>query len=319
MKAIVQKKYGDVDKVVINEIPIPEPKENQVLVKMKATSVNFNTLGFITGKPFIIKMFTGLFKPNIQTPGNDFAGIVDSVGKNVTKVQPGDEVFGDTKTFGTLAEYVAVSENELTKKPEGLSFEDAAALPEAALVAYQGLKDSGEIQAGQKVLIAGASGGIGTFAVQFAKHFGTEVTAICSTRNIELIKSLGADKIIDYTKEDFLDANTKYDVILSSAGYRPIKDYKKALTPNGKYVSAGGKMKQFFQAMLLGPFHSKKGGKKLSAFSVVPNKDLEVVRDLVTAGKIKPVIDKVYPFEKAIDALNHYNSRKTRGKIIIRF
>jgi NADPH:quinone reductase-like Zn-dependent oxidoreductase len=319
MKALFISKYGPLDDLTLQEVEKPVPKDDEVLIKVKATSINFNSLLFIKGEPFVGRFFTGLFKPGLKIPGNDVAGIVESVGKDVKEFKTGDEVFGDISEsgFGTFAEYVAAPEKELLLKPTFLSFENAAAAPEAGLVALQALKDHGNIQANQKVLINGASGGIGTFAVQIAKYFGAEVTAVCSSRNFELVQSIGADHVIDYTKEDFSEKRPGFDLIISTVGYRPIKAYRKALNPNGIYVATGGTMAQIFQANLLGPSLSGHEGKKLGGMTVKTNKGLDFLTGLMESGDVKPIIEKTFPLENIVSALKHYDSGHASGKIVI--
>ena len=238
MKAIVYNKYGPPDVLELKEVEKPIPEDNQVLVKIHAASVNYGNLVLLRGKPFLARFAFGLLKPKYSIPGGDIAGRVEAVGKNVKQFQPGDEVFGDLSGcgWGGFAEYVSVPENALALKPANMSFEEAAAVPMAAVTALQGLRDKGKIQSGQKVLINGASGGVGTFAVQIAKSFGAEVTGVCSTRNVDILRSIGADHIIDYTKEDFTQKTQSYDLILAVNGYQPISAYKRALSPNGIYV-----------------------------------------------------------------------------------
>jgi NADPH:quinone reductase-like Zn-dependent oxidoreductase len=269
-------------------------------------------------------MGTGLLKPKVKIPGGDIAGKVDAIGKNVKGFKPGDAVFGnlDGCGYGAFAEYVSVPENVLALKPINISFEEAAASVQAASVALQGLR-KGQINANQKVLIYGASGGIGTFAVRIAKSFGAEVTGICSTRNLDFVRSLGADHVTDYTKEDFTKNGLKYDLILATAGYHSIFEYKRALNPQGSYVMIGGSMKgphamaQIFQAMLLGPLIST-GGKKLGSLNAKASQpDLVFIKELIEAGKVKPVIDKSYPLSEVAAALRYYEDRHTRGKVVI--
>lgn len=320
MKKMTFTQYGTPDVLHMTEAAIPTPQDDQVLVRMKASSVNFNTLHMVTGTPLMVRaMMGGLRKPKLTTPGNDVAGYVEAVGRAVTRLKPGDAVFGDTADhgYGAYAEYVAVPEKALTLKPATLSFEDAAAAPEAGLVALQGLRDAGRIQPGQHVLIVGASGGIGSFAVQLAKHFGAEVTAVCGPKNAELVRSLGADHVIDYTREDFARTGGRYDLILATAGYRWLFDYRRALKPGGRHVSAGGAMKQIFQALLLGPLASLVGRKKTVPLLVKTNKDLAFLGELMADRKIRAVIDRCYPLHEAPQALRHYGEGHARGKIII--
>jgi NADPH:quinone reductase-like Zn-dependent oxidoreductase len=320
MKAIVCTKYGPPDVLRLEEVEKPIPGDDEVLVEVHAASVTYSSLMLIRGEPFVGRvMGLGLLRPKHKIPGGDLAGRVVAVGANVKQFQPGDEVYGDLSDCGrgAFAEYVAAPENALALKPANISFEEAAAVPEAALVALQALRDHGQIQPGQKVLINGASGGIGTFAVQIAKYFGAEVTGVCSTRNVDLVRSLGADHVIDYTKEDFTESGQGYDLILAAAGYRSIFDYRRALSPKGIYVSTGGAMAQTFQALLLGPLISMTGDKKLGAMLVKPNKDLAFMREIIEAGKVKPVIDSCYPLSQAAEALRYYADGHSRGKVVI--
>jgi NADPH:quinone reductase-like Zn-dependent oxidoreductase len=273
----------------------------------------------VTGEPFGVRFYTGFREPKVR-PGKDIAGRVEAVGRNVKQFQPGDEVFGDTGLhgWGAYAEYISVSEDAFALKPANLTFEEAAALPEASVVALQGLRDEGQIQPGQKVLITGASGGIGTFAVQIAKSFGAEVTGVCSTRNLDMVRSIGADHVIDYTQEDFTQNEQRYDLIVATGGYRSIFDYRRALSPEGIYVATGGAMAQVFQAMLLGSFISMAGSKKMGNLQMKPNQeDLVVMKELIEAGKVKPVIDRRYPFSEVAEALLYYGEGHSQGKVVI--
>jgi len=320
MKAIIQTGYGEPSEVLeIKEIEKPAPKENEVLIKIQATSITFGDLAAVKGDPFIARLSLGLREPKIKTPGKDVAGQVEAVGANVKQFKPGDEVFGDLSEcgWGAYAEYVSVPENALVQKPANITFEAAGAVPESAVVALQGLQDKGQIKSGQKVLIYGASGGIGTFAVQIAKSFGAEVTGVCSTRNLELVRSLGADHVIDYTKGDFTQNGKQYDLILATAGYRSIFDYKRALAPGGHYVATGGEMAQIFQPMLFGPLLST-GGRKMTNLSMKPdNQDLTFVKELIEAGKVTPVIDKSYLLSELPEALRYYGEGRSRGKVVV--
>ena len=321
MKAIVYEKYGPPEVLQLKEVEKPSPKEDEVLVKVHAASVNYSDWAFVRGEPFMVRLMgSGLLKPKYKIPGYNIAGRVEAVGVNVKQFQPGDEIFGDLGLCGRggFAEYVSVPENALALKPANMTFEEAAAAPEGAVVALGGLRDKGQIQPGQKVLIIGASGGIGTFAVQIAKSFGAEVTGVCSTRNLDMVRSIGADDVIDYTQEDFTQSGQRYDLILATAGFRSIFDYKRALSPNGIYVSTGGSMAQTFQSMLLGPFISMTGTKKMGAHTMRPNqKDLVFVKELVEAGKIVPVIDRRYPLSETAEALRYYGEGHSQGKTVI--
>lgn len=319
MRAIVCTRYGSPEVLQIKEVARPIPGDSEVLVKVSAASVNFANPALVRGKPLIIRLMTGgLLKPKYHIPGSDFAGTVESVGTNVTDLEPGDEVYGDLSSsgFGTYAEYVTAPVNMIAKKPANLTFEEAAAVPQSGLVALQGLR-KGIIKEGEKVLIVGASAGNGTFAVQIAKAFGAEVTGVCSTRNIELVLSIGADKVIDYTKDDFTQSGELYDLIFATAGFRSILDYKKALKPEGRYIMAGGKMSQVYQA-LAGPLFAIGSKKTLTNLSQHQDRgDLAYMTLLIESGKVKSVIDTVYPLDRVTEALKHYETGKTRGKIII--
>ena len=251
MKAILYTKYGSPDVLQLKDVEQPTPKDDEVLIKIRAASVNAYDWHFLTADIFLIRLMGGgLLKPKDSRLGADVAGRIETVGRNVKQFQPGDEVFGMVK--GGFAEYASAPESALWLKPVNTSFDEAAAIPMAAITALQGLRDEGHIQAGQKVLINGASGGVGTFAVQIAKSFDTEVTAVCSTRNLEQARSIGADHVIDYTKEDFTKNGQQYDLLFAANGYHSLSDYKRALTPKGIYVMAGGSMAQILQSMLMG-------------------------------------------------------------------
>jgi NADPH:quinone reductase-like Zn-dependent oxidoreductase len=326
MKAVVCTEYGSFENIRVEEVPKPAPADNEVLINVKAASINFNALAFVKGKPFMVRLTGGgILKPKHKIPGNDIAGCVEAVGGNVKQFQPGDEVFGDICKYGwgAFAEYVSVPEKALALKPANISWEEAAAVPEAALVTLQALRDKGRIKKGQKVLINGASGGIGTFAMQIAKYFGAEVTGVCSTGNLDLVRSLGADHVIDYTKEDFTQNGQRYDLILATAGYRSIFDYKRALNPGGIYVATGGAMSghkamaQIFEAIFIGPWISMFGSRKLGISMVQPNKDLTFMKELIEAGKVKPVIDKRFPLSEAAKALKYYAGGHAKGKVVL--
>ncbi|HSO12493.1 MAG TPA: NAD(P)-dependent alcohol dehydrogenase [Anaerolineales bacterium] len=321
MKAIVYTKYGSPDVLQLKDVAKPALTENEVLVKVHAASVNAADWHLLTADIFLVRLMgMGLFKPKKTILGADIAGRVEAVGRNVKQFQPGDEVFGDISMHGngSFAEYATAPESALALKPTNLSFEEAAAVPLAATTALQGLRDQGQIQPGQKVLINGASGGVGMFAVQIAKSFGAEVTAVCSTRNLDQARSLGADQVIDYNKEDFTKNGQKYDLILAANGYHSLAAYKRALTSKGIYVMAGGFPAQLFQAMLLGPWMSESGGRKLGGVSAKANqKDLVLLKGLLEAGKVVPVIDKRYSLSEVPAALRYLGAGHARGKIVI--
>jgi len=321
MKAMVYHTYGSPDVLKLEEVQKPVPQDDEVLVQVHATSVNAGDWHLLRAKPFLMRfMGFGLLKPKHTILGSDIAGRVEVVGRNVTQFQSGDEVFGNTAKsgFGGFAEYVAVPENALVLKPTTLSFEEAAAVPQAALTALQGLRDKGHIQKGQKVLINGASGGIGTFAVQLAKAFGADVTAVCSTRNVDMVRSIGADQVIDYTQEDFTKNRQRYDLILAVNGYHSISAYKRALHPEGVYVMTGGSNAQLFQAMLLGPLVSRTGRQKMGNSAHKPNqKDLMFMKELLEASKVKPVIDRRFPLRDVADAIRYLEAGHAQGKVVI--
>ncbi len=319
MKAIVYTKYGPPDVLQLKEVEKPTPKDNEVLIKVHAASVNDWDWGLLRGKPFMNRLFFGLLKPKNKTIGGDIAGRVEAVGRNVKKVQPGDEVFGDLSGcgFGAFAEYVCARENALVLKPASMTFEEAAAVPQAAVLALQGLRDKRQIQPGQKVLINGAGGGAGTFAVQIAKLLAAEVTGVDSTSKLDMMRSIGADHVIDYTKEDFTKNGQCYDLILDFAAHNSIFDYKRALSPKGIYVLVGGSTARMFQIMFLGPLISMTGSKKMGILMHKPNKDLAFMKELFEAGKVKPVIDKRYPLSEVPEALRYFGKGHAKGKVVI--
>jgi len=322
MKAIICTKYGSPDVLQLQEVAKPDPKDDEVLIKIHAASLNARDWRFMRAKPFFIRLMPGgLLRPKNKILGADVAGRVEVVGRYVKQFKPGDEVFGYLPSAtgrGTFAEYVCANENAIALKPVNLTFEQAAAVPLAALTALQGLRDKGNIQPGQKVLINGASGGVGMFAVQIAKAFGAEVTVVCSTRNLEMARSIGADHVIDYTREDFTKNSQRYDLILAANGYHPISDYLRALSPDGSYVVAGGSMLQLFQASSLGWQSSKNGSQKTHIVSLVQNqKDLVFLKELIESGKVVPVIDGCYPLGKVAEAFWYFEKEHARGKVVI--
>jgi NADPH:quinone reductase-like Zn-dependent oxidoreductase len=320
MKAIIYTKYGPPEVLQLKEVEKPTPQDDEVLVKIQAASLNAADWHLLRADPFLARFYSGLLKPKYTILGADIAGRVEAVGGNVKQFQPGNEVFGDVSAcgWGAFAEYTCARENALVLKPVNLSFPEAAAVPLAALTALHGLRDKGQIQPGQKVLINGAAGGVGTFAVQIAKTFGADVTAVCSTRNLDMARSLGADQVIDYTKEDFTQNGQRYDLILAANGYHPILAYKRALNPKGIYVMTGGSPAQMFQAILLGPWISMTGSKKMGALSSKPNqKDLAFIKELLEAGKVKPVIDRRYPLSEVAQAFRYLEEGHAKGKVVI--
>jgi NADPH:quinone reductase-like Zn-dependent oxidoreductase len=316
MKAILCTQYGPPDVLQFTEAAKPAPKDNEVLIKVHAASVNPYDLHLMRGKPFFVRLMTrGLLKPKDARVGVDVAGQVEAVGRNVTQFKPDDEVFGVCR--GAFAEYGCAIEDKLALKPANLSFENAAAVPVAALTALQGLRDKGRIQRGQKVLVDGASGGVGTFAVQIAKSFGAEVTAVCSTSKVETARSIGADHVIDYTRYDFTQSGQRYDLILGANARHSIFDYRCALTQDGVFVMAGGGWVQIFQAMLLGPVLSRMGSKMYFVSAKVDQKDLVLLKDLLEAGKVVPIIDRRYPLSGVAEALRYLAEGHAQGKVVI--
>jgi NADPH:quinone reductase-like Zn-dependent oxidoreductase len=320
MKAIVYTQYGSPDVLHLEEVEKPAPKDNEVLVKVFAAAITVGDLIFVKGDPFLARLGSGLFGPKHQIPGKEMAGRVEAVGRNVTQFKAGDEVFGDLYVcgLGAFAEYVCVPEAAIALKPANMIFEEAAAVAESAIVALQGLRNKGKIQPGQKVLINGASGGVGSFAVQIAKSFGAVVTAVTSTRNLALATSIGANHVIDYTQEDFTQNGQHYDLILAANGFHPISEYKRALSPNGIYVMTGGSMNQMTQAMIQGPWISMTGSQKMGNMNLKPNKsDLVFMKDLLESGKVKPVIDRCYPLSEVPAAFRYLDEGHAQGKVVI--
>ncbi len=309
-------KFQDIEK--------PTPADDQLLVKVRAASVNPLDWHFVEGTPKIMRMMgVGLRKPKDTQLGVDFAGTVEAIGKNVTKFKPGDEVFGGRT--GAFAQYVCVRESRaVTLKPPNITFEQAASVPIAAITALQGLRDKGKVQAGQKVLINGASGGVGTFAVQIAKTFGADVTGVCSSRNLDMVRSLGADHVIDYTKEDFTKSDQRYDVILDNVGTQPLSGFRRVLKPNGIFVMIGGggpnegkwvgALARPIKTMLMSPFTSQKMGMMLAELN---QKDLTVLGDLMQSGKVTPVIDRTYKLSEVPAAIAYLEQGHARGKVVI--
>jgi NADPH:quinone reductase-like Zn-dependent oxidoreductase len=321
MKAIVQAEYGSPDVLSLQEVDKPVITANGVLIRVRAASVNAGDWHLMRGDPFISRlMFGGILQPKFKTLGMDVAGQVEDIGKDVTQFQVGDEVFGDLSEcgFGTFAEYVCVTEAALVLKPANLSFEQAATVPCAALTALQGLRDCGQIQSGQKILINGASGGVGSFAVQIAKAFGAEVTAVCSTNKMEMMRSIGADHIIDYTQTDITKDGQAYDLILDAAAYRSVFDYAPILKTNGTYVLIGGSIARLFQVILFGSVISRIMRRNVKSFMVKPDRsDLIILKDLIEAGKIVPFIDRTYNLSEVPTAIRQIEQRQVRGKIAI--
>jgi NADPH:quinone reductase-like Zn-dependent oxidoreductase len=317
LKAIITSKYGSPDVLEFKEVDKPIPNDDQVLVNVYAASVNPLDWHILRGQPFLVRLMGfGLFKPKNKILGADVAGRVEAVGKKVSQFKPGDEVFGGT--LGCFAEYVSFSEKHLAPKPRSISFEQAAAVPVAALTALQGLR-KGNIQPGQKVLINGASGGVGTFAVQIAKYFGAEVTGVCSTRNLKMVRTIGADHVIDYTKEDFASQGYSYDLILDNVATRSISKCPRLLDSRGSYVMVGSSsMALFFQIFLFGSLISVMSGKKIQSMMTNRNKtDLFFLKELLEAGLLVPVIDRQYKLSEVPDAIRYLEEGHARGKVVI--
>lgn len=321
MKAIVYSKYGSPEVLQYKELPKPIPKENEVLVKVYAASINSWDWDQLLGKHFIVRLIGGLFKPRYKILGADIAGRVEAIGNKVNQFQTGDEVFGDIAGFGFggFAEYVAVPEKLLAKKSAAMSFEQAAALPQAGLLALQGLRHNGDLKQGQKILINGAGGGVGTLALQYAKIYGAEVTCVDLAEKFDLLRSLGADHFIDFTKEDYTRNGRQYDKILDVIAHRKVADYKRALKPGGSFVMVGGSMGWLLvQMMLFGSIISRFGNKKLGLMGYRPNRnDLDTLSRLFEEGKVIPVIDRSYPLQETADAFRYFETGRVRGKIII--
>jgi NADPH:quinone reductase-like Zn-dependent oxidoreductase len=319
MKAILFPRYGSPDVLELTEVEKPTPNENQVLIKVIAAAVNPLDWHGMRGEPFIARMDNGLRKPKDQRLGADIAGRVEAVGKNVTEFKPGDEVFGAIGAGG-FAEYACTREKNLALKPANVSFEEAAAAPVVGLTAIQGFRHAGGIRAGQKVLVNGAAGGIGTFAVQLAKSMGAEVTGVCSTKNLDLVRSIGADHVIDYTREDFTRTGQKYDLIYDAIGNRSVSDYRRALKPGGRCVIAGfTSLSRLFEHMILGPWTSRNSDKKVDMMGVsnANKEDLLLIKELLETGKVVPFIDRRYPLSETAEAIRYLETLHARGKVII--
>lgn len=319
MKAIIRTEYGAPDVLRLAEIEKPAPAADEVLVKVHAASINMADRYLMSGKPVMVRLMTGgLFRPKSPRLGADVAGEVVEVGRDVRGFQPGDAVFADLAAcgFGGFSEYVAVPEKYLARMPANLSYEQAAAVPMAAVTALQAVRDA-KVGPGQKVLIVGASGGVGTYLVQMVKAAGADVTAVCSTRNVELVRSLGANRVIDYTREDFAAGENRFDTIFAANGNRSLADFRRALVDGGALVVTGGSMGQIFRAMLLGS--TLGGGRKASSLSAQPSgKDLAAVAEMIAAGTVTPVIDATYPLAEVAAAMRYLEQEHPRGKVILR-
>ncbi|WP_336212236.1 NAD(P)-dependent alcohol dehydrogenase [Nonomuraea sp. LPB2021202275-12-8] len=320
MKAIVQDKYGSADVLRLGEVDKPVLGDGEVLVRVRAASVTHGDLVTMTGLPYLGRLAFGLRRPRQKVPGRDIAGEVEAVGKSVTRLQPGDEVYAEVAAGG-FAEYARVPEESLSPKPANLTFEQAAAVPWAANTALQGLRDRGGMKRGQKVLINGASGGVGTFAVQIAKAFGAQVTGVCSTRNVELVRSIGADHVVDYTREDFAASDRRYDLFFDLAGNRSLSDCRRVLTPDGTLVLSSSKggpwfgpMGRLVRALMLGPFvrHSLR-----SFVAKTSGKNLADIKELIESGQVTPAIDRTYSLSEVPEAMRYFSEDHARAKIVI--
>ena len=318
MKAIILTRYGSPDTLQLHEVEKPSPRDNQVLVRVLAASANPLDWHHMRGEPILARMGEGFLQPKNTKLGADVAGRVETVGRNVTEFQTGDEVFG--VCAGSFAEYVCASETKLALKPANISFDAAAATPVAAFTALQGLRDKGEIRPGQKVLVYGASGGVGTFAVQIARSYGAEVTGVCSTRNVDMVRSIGADHVIDYTKEDFTRNGEKYDLIYDAVGNRSAFDYARALSSGGMCVITGfSSLLRLAGNVVLGAMISRAGSKQIGfqGLATTPKTDLVVIKELLAEGKVLPVIGKRFPLKEAPEAIRYLEAGHPGGKVVV--
>jgi NADPH:quinone reductase-like Zn-dependent oxidoreductase len=318
MKAIVYTEYGPPEVLQLKEVAKPAPRDDEVLIKVQAASVNRSDWEGLIGKPLYARI-GGLRKPRRHILGSDIAGRVEAVGKNTRRFQPGDEVFGDIlPRMGGFAEYVCARESALALKPASMTFEEVATIPQAAVIALQGIRDKGQVQPGQKVLISGAGGGAGTFAVQLAKLYGAEVTGVDNAGKLDFMRSLGADHVIDYTREDFTKNGKQYDLILDIVAHRSVFAYKRALRSNGSYFLAGGSVATIIQILLLGPWISMIESKKIRILAVKPDiEDVNFVKELIEAGKVAPVIDRTYPLSEVPEAIGYVGDGHAQGKVVI--
>jgi len=320
MKAIIYENYGSPDVLQIADVEIPVPKDNEILLKVRAASVNPYDWHFMRGTPYLLRLFAGLRKPKVTRLGADVAGEVEAIGKNVTVFKPGDVVFG--LCAGAFAEYACAAESGLVIKPGNITFDQAAAVPMAALTALQGLRNKGHIHSEQKVLVNGAAGGVGTFAVQIAKTFGADVTGICSTRNVDMVRSIGADRVIDYTVENFTKGDQRYDMIFDTIGNHSLSAYKRVLNPGGIHVGAGGQadlwMIRTLGHALKAFFVSMSGSRKFVGFLAKANKDdLIIIQGFLESGKVKPVIDRRYSLSDVPEAVRYLEEGHAKGKVVI--
>ena len=315
MRALIQTGYGSPENLIIKDIERPTIKDREMLIRVHASAIHAGDIFCMRGEPFTVRFFVGFPKPKNYIPGFDLAGTVEEVGKEVTTFKPGDEIFGAAGR--TCAEYVVATEQQIVLKPPNLTFEQVAAVPTSAITALMGLRDAGKIKAGQKILVNGAAGGVGTYAVQIAKHFGAEVTGVCSTRNMDMVRSLGTDHVIDYTKTDFTKGDQKYDLILDNVANHSFRDYWQVLSPNGKHIPNSGNagLGFIFKAMLLSWFIRKQAG----GFYAAPKKpDLLILSELLESEKIKPVVDQTFKLTDGIEAFRYLNEGRVSGKVVIK-
>jgi NADPH:quinone reductase-like Zn-dependent oxidoreductase len=319
MKAFVFQRYGTPDVLELKEVEKPAPKDNEVLVEVHAVCINDWDWQLLQGIPFVNRIEAGLLRPKkIPILGSDIAGRIEAVGKNIERFRPGDEVYGDLSgDWGGFAEYVCARENQLARKPAGMTFVQAAAIPQAAVLAVQGLRDKGQLRPGQKLLINGAGGGVGTFGVQIAKLHGVEVTGVDSPVKLDMLRSMGFDHVIDYQQEDFTRNGRCYDLILDTKTNRSIFDYTRSLSPDGRYVTVGGSLARLLQVLLMGPLISLISKKSIRLVMLKPNKDLAYMNELFDAGKVKPVIDGPYSFRELREAMRHFGKAGHKGKVVI--
>ncbi|MCL7959342.1 MAG: NAD(P)-dependent alcohol dehydrogenase [marine benthic group bacterium] len=318
MRAITYRRYGSADVLELVEAAKPEPGPQEVVVRTHAASVNPLDWHFMRGSPAPVRLMTGVFRPRNGRLGVDLAGVVEAVGSKVTGFQEGETVFGAAR--GAFAEYASARADRLVRKPRDISFEQAAAVPIAALTALQGLRDKGRLQPEQKVLVIGAAGGVGTFAVQIARSFGAAVTGVCSTRNVEMVTSIGAERVVDYTRDDFAKGETRYHVVLDCIGDRSLSDYRRVMDPGGVYVGVGGSggtMKMLLDLLkvrVVSPFVSQRFVSFIASLNAT---DLDAIAELLMSGKVTPVIDRTYPLERTADAIRYLETKHARGKVVI--
>ncbi len=319
MKAIVLTRYGSPNVLQFREVAKPEPGEDEVLVKIRATAVNDWDWCFVRGKPYLYRLMFGLMRPRVAVLGAEVAGTVEATGNGATNFQPGDHVYGDISEagFGGFAEYVCVRQDALGRKPRGMTFEQAAALPHAAMLALQGLVDVGQIRQGERVLINGAGGGVGTIGLQIAKQYGADVTGVDSAHKLDMLRSLGFDHVIDYRREDFTRNGQYYDLILDTKTNRPTSRYLRSLNPGGRYVTVGGHLPRLLQAFCMGPLISKVSGKQVRIVALKPNKDLDYVNDLFETNGLECVIDGPYRLSDVPQAVQRFGEAKHVGKVVI--